>query len=241
MNAVKFILNVPAFLIGLLFSIPVLGRITALAWRGILDLFWRIISLPDVILGLFGVLPEKKMRLSVIVLSNQAQEPFVKMDRLKEIVQDTVETYKEAANVRVMVDKIHTMVTAAPTANLNPSCNARAAVDDIWTAGTYYENTINTQCFDTSFQRITGYAAPVIVFVVEEVKGDDIGCSLGPFTDYVVIEGGKPKCIAHEVAHACGLWHVKTKDNLANHFCGPRKLDPWQVALVRSSRHVTYL
>ncbi len=241
MSVFKTVLNVPAFLIGLLFSIPVLGRITALIWRGILDLVWRILSLPDVILGLFGVLPEKKMRVSFIILSNEAQEPFVKMDRLKEFIQDTVETYKEAANVRVIVDKVHTMEAPAPAANLNPSCSSRAVVDDMWTAGTYFENTINTQCFDTSFQRIFGYAAPVVVFVVEEVKGGDIGCSLGPFTDYVVIEGGKPKCVAHEIAHACGLWHVKDKDNLANHFCGPRKLEPWQVALVRSSRHVTYL
>jgi hypothetical protein len=242
MTGLKFVLNSPAFVVGLFFSIPILGRITGLIWRGIiLDLFWRIISLPDVILGLFGVLPEKKLRVAVIILANEAQMPIVKMDRLKQSIQETIEVYKQAANVRVIVEKIHEMETAAPAANLNPSCSSRAVIDDIWSAGTYFENTANIQCFDSTFQRIIGFAAPVIVFIVEEVKGGDIGCSLGPFTDYVTLEGGKPKCMAHEIAHACGLWHVKAKDNLANHFCNRGKLEPRQVAIVRSSRHVTYI
>jgi hypothetical protein len=242
MNTLKIILNAPAFLLGMLLSIPIFGRITGLIWRGILDLFWRIISIPDVILGFFGVLPEKKMRVSVIILANEAKEPFAKIDNIKDAVDNTIKSYKNAANVRVIIDKIHTMETAAPIVNLKPSCSSRAAVDDIWTSGTYFEHTANTKCFDTVFQRIIGYAAPVIVYVVEEVKGADIGCSLGPFTDYVTIEGGKPKCMAHEVAHACGLWHVKKDNNLANHFCSEDNLlDPWQIAIVRSSRHVTYL
>lgn len=243
MNTLKIILNAPAFLVGLLLSVPILGRITSLIWRGlILDLFWRIISIPDVILGLFGVMPEKKMRVTVIILANETNEPFAKTDNIKNAIENAIKAYKDAANVRVILDKIHIMETAAPAANLKPSCNSKAAIDDIWFPGAYFEYTINTQCFESAFQRVVGYAAPVIVYVVPEVKESDIGCSLGPFTDYVVIEGGTPKCMAHEIAHACGLWHVKKEKNLANHFCNPdNNLDPWQVAIVRSSRHVTYL
>lgn len=241
MKVLKYVVNVPAFVIGLFFSIPILGRITGLIWRGLIDLFWRIISLPDVILGLLGTYPEKKMRIAVIILTSEGQDVLVKPDKLKESIENAVVTYKEAANVRVIVDKIQTLVAPAPTANLNPSCGGSALKDDIGTAGTYYENTINIQCFDSAFQRLIGYAAPVIVFIVQEVKGGDIGCSLGPFTDYVTIEGGKPQCIAHEVAHACGLLHVNDRDNLAAHICGGKKLETWQKALVRSSRHVTYL
>jgi hypothetical protein len=241
MNHLKFVVNLPAVLFGLFFSIPYLGRITALIWRGLIDLFWRVISLPDVILGLIGVYPQKKMRIAVIALVGEGLEPVVKMDKLKESVKDTVETYLEAANVRVIVDKIKTMESPAPLANLNPSCGSGAMRDDLGTAGMYYEHTANTQCFDSAFQRFTGYAAPVIVYIVKEVKGSDIGCSLGPFTDYVTIEGQKPQCIAHEAAHACGLLHVKNGDNLAAHICGGRKLAWWQKAIVRSSRHVTYL
>ncbi|MFZ0549130.1 MAG: hypothetical protein WAM60_27025, partial [Candidatus Promineifilaceae bacterium] len=145
------------------------------------------------------------------------------------------------ANVRVIVEKVYQMVTAAPGPNLMPSCGRRAVWNDLWTTGTYFENTTNIRCHESAWQRLIGYAAPVIVFIVNEVEGGDIGCSLGPFTDYVTIEGQKPICIAHEIAHACGLWHVKDRENLANHFCGARKLEFWQKALVRSSRHVTYL
>lgn len=241
MQVVKFVLNLPAVIVGLFFSIPILGRISGLIWRGLIDLFWRIVSLPDVILGLAGIYPEKKLRVSVIILADEEQDPVVKPDKLKQSIEEMVGIYLEAANVQVIVNEIKTMVAAAPAGNLNPSCGGRAVWDDIWTAGTYFENMANIQCFDSAFQRLVGYAAPVIIFVVQTVKEGDIGCSLGPFTDYVTIEGRKPICIAHEVAHACGLWHVKERENLAAHICGGRKLEPWQVALVRSSRHVTYL
>lgn len=236
-----FILNLPAVVVGFFFSIPILGRISGLIWRGLIDLVWRVISLPDVFLGLFGIYPEKKLRMSVIVLADENGKPVAESEELKGSIEDAVETYLEAANVQVLVEKIHVMETAAPEANLKPACGGTAVWDDIWSAGMYFENTANLQYFDSAFQRLVGFAAPVVVFVVQEVKGGDIGCSLGPFTDYVTIEGRKPICIAHEVAHACGLWHVKDRENLANHFCGARKLAWWQKAVVRSSRHVTYL
>ena len=241
MKSLKFLINLPAVLFGFFFSIPFLGRITALVWRGLIDLFWRIISLPDIILGLFGHYPRKKLRIAVIALVGEAQEPVVKEDKLRASIKDTMETYLEAVNVRVIVDQINFMDSPAPLANLNPSCGSGAMRDDMGRAGMYYENTMNQQCFDSAFQRFTGYAAPIIVYVVREVKGGDIGCSLGPFTDYVTIEGQKPQCIAHEVAHACGLLHVEDRENLAAHICGGRKLEWWQKAIVRSSRHVTYL
>lgn len=48
-------------------------------------------------------------------------------------------------------------------------------------------------------------------------------------------------CLAHEVSHACGLWHAGDQTNLANHICGGTKLKGWQVEIVRNSRHVTFL
>jgi hypothetical protein len=240
MGAFKMAVNGLAVLFGLLFSIPYLGRITALVWRGVIDIFWRLISLPDVILGMFGLYPQKKLRIAVISLIGDDKEQIVKEDKLKETIQDTIETYLEAANVRVIVDKVKMMESPAPPGSLNPGCGSGALLDDIGTAGMYYEHTINKECFDSAFQRYSGYAAPIIVYVVKEVKGGDIGCSLGPFTDYVTIEGRKPQCIAHEVAHACGLLHVNDGENLAAHICGGRKLAWWQKAIVRSSRHVTY-
>lgn len=241
MNPVIRILNYPAVLFGYFFAIPVLGRFIAFIWRGTIDIFWRIISLPDIILGLFGVFPQKKMRIAVISLVGDDGEPVVKGDDLKASIQNTVETYMEAVNVRVIIDKVMMMAAPAPLANLGPSCGSSAFKEDMGKTGMYFEQTANKECFESAFQRFTGYAAPVIVYIVKAVQGGDIGCSLGPFTDYVTIEGRKPQCVAHEVAHACGLLHVKERDNLAAHICGGRKLEWWQKAIVRSSRHVTYL
>jgi hypothetical protein len=50
----------------------------------------------------------------------------------------------------------------------------------------------------------------------------------------------QPRVLAHELAHACGLWHLSDRDNLA-HPSGPGiRLRRWQAAIVRNSRYVTF-
>jgi hypothetical protein len=84
---------------------------------------------------------------------------------------------------------------------------------------------------------------PVTVFVVEDIEGAT-GCSLGPMTDYVTLshDGAKQgSVLAHELAHACGLWHVNDKTNLLwNRNDRGNKIRWWQKNIFRGSRHVTY-
>ena len=57
---VTSVLNFLAVVVGLILSIPIIGRLIGLIWHGLIDLFWRIISLLDVLAGIFGLhLPKK--------------------------------------------------------------------------------------------------------------------------------------------------------------------------------------
>jgi hypothetical protein len=84
---------------------------------------------------------------------------------------------------------------------------------------------------------------PVTVFVVRDVEGTK-GCSLGPLTDYVTLDTAGVKIastMAHEVGHACSLWHSGSQSNLMFHDDNRGDGVKWfQKNLLRSSRHVTY-
>ena len=237
---VTSVLNFLAVVVGLILSIPIIGRLIGLIWHGLIDLFWRIISLLDVLAGIFGLHLPKKLRVCIIILIDEKRNPMATAASLQPDIDKAKQIYKDTCNVKFIVSAIHTLASPAPKANLDPNCGAGALGDDLWLAGTYYENNANVQCFDSAFLRLIGYAAPVVVFAVRAVANNK-GCSLGPFTDYVTIEGKDPICLAHEVAHACGLWHNGGRANLANHICGGTELKGWQIEIVRSSRHVTFL
>jgi hypothetical protein len=67
---------------------------------------------------------------------------------------------------------------------------------------------------------------------------------LGALTDYVTLDpvGAKNvSTLAHEIAHACGLWHQQAKSNLMwRTFSRGDEIKWWQKNIFRSSRHITY-
>ncbi len=240
-EVVTFLVNTLAVVIGLILSIPIIGRLVGLLLRGLVDLVWRLVSVLDIIAGTFGLHIPKKLRVCIIILRDENRNPMATPASLQPDIDKAKQIYKDTCNVQFIVSEIHTLEKPAPERILDPKCGASALWDDLWLNGTYYENNSNIKHFDSAFLRLIGYAAPVIVFIVRDVHGDNLGCSLGPFTDYVTVQGKNPVCLAHEVSHACGLWHWGDRTNLANHICGGTKLVGWQVEIVRSSRHVTFL
>ena len=90
---------------------------------------------------------------------------------------------------------------------------------------------------------LVGYGAPLTVFVVRSMSTHN-GCSLGPAADYVTVEAktlrGTRRLLAHEVAHACGLWHTKNPANLMFPRGPGEELTHMQAAVLRTSRHVTH-
>jgi hypothetical protein len=130
---------------------------------------------------------------------------------------------------------------------LDVCCGGCSWTNDLWLAGSKFEWKMNTDNFKGNARRGIGYGAPVCAFAVRGFSDGNDGCSLGPLEDYVTVNFNSRAAysmstLAHEVAHACNLWHVSDQGNLMNKSKAARgpNLDQWQKALVRASRHVTY-
>ncbi|MGH3133207.1 MAG: hypothetical protein ACRDNY_05630 [Gaiellaceae bacterium] len=254
-----WVLSFIAALIEIIFAIPILGRLIKWIWNVVLTAVWGLVGLVDAVFGLIGVRPEKKLRLCVVVIRDEKGVPVAQPSDVVPHLQNAIDIFREEANVRVIPsapfqydsafaddetateDWVHVPDGQTGSELLDVDCGAGALGEDLWLTGTDAEILSMTQCFYGKWRRVVGYGAPIVVIVTREVGGPSrLGCSLGPLSDYVTIEGGNPICLAHELGHACNLWHVDGATNLMNSACGGTQLDWWQVLLLRDSRHVTY-
>lgn len=257
-SILSWVLSALAFIIELIFSIPILGRILKWIWNIILTAFWGLVGLIDAALGVIGIRPEKKLRVCVIVLRDENGTAVAQTSNVVTNLQAAIDIFRQEANVRIIPSApfqygsgfagpeeadeswVHVNPGSSGPGVLDVDCGSGAAGEDLWVTGSEFEFLASTRCFYSNFRRVLGYGAPVIIFIVRSFSGGDIGCSLGPLTDYITILGRNPICIAHELGHSCNLWHVGGANNLMNAACGRTELSWWQVAILRNSRHVTY-
>jgi hypothetical protein len=228
-------------ILGLIFAIPILGRLLRQIWSAVLDLIWRIVGLIGALLDWLGVDWEKKYRICIIILSKQGR-PLTSEAALTPTIQSAQAIWKSAANVKLIVEAVHEVIsTDERDRNLVVECDFGAWTDDLFLTGSNFELYGNVYCFDGAGRRLIGWASPVVVFVVEDVVNKR-GCSLGPFADYVTIEAASPGCLAHELGHAVyPWWHHSDPVNLMHSSCNGTQLREWQRILMRNSRHITYL
>lgn len=79
-----------------------------------------------------------------------------------------------------------------------------------------------------------------IIFIRDIIEGGDVGCHI-PGTDYVIVDKNSSGLVlAHEIGHACDLWHMSEKMNLMNHFVAGDDVKGWQRCIFRRSRFVYY-
>jgi len=263
-STVGWLIDVLAFFGELLFSIPVIGRLLKWAWNLGLTGFWAVspLGIVDFLGALVGILPEKKLRLCAIILRDELGDLLDEPEDIVPLLQNTIDIFRREANVRVIPSApfqfdsafagrevateewVHTQSRGRNDASLiDVGCNEDAALEDLGTVGGRFELLASTTCLYSNARRVVGYGAPVVVFIVRSVGDGKTGCSLGPLTDYVTVEAGRPPrstVIAHEVAHACNLWHVDDRTNLMDPDRTSNRLTRLQVALLRSSRHVSY-
>lgn len=203
----------------------------------------RVVTVIGAVLGivdlLFGFInwPPKKLRLHIFILTGN-KGPIVTPADLTPAIDFLKQTYKKRFNVKVLAyskSQVEIIEAQAPQAALEVVCNG----SDLFGAdGDFFAN------------HLAGWNAipialtfPVTAFIISNIE-DTKGCSLGPLTDYVLVDHDGvfvPSTLAHELGHACNLWHSGTKSNLMYHPDDRGdEVKLFQRNLVRSSRHVTY-
>jgi hypothetical protein len=200
----------------------------------------RAVGIPELVGSLAGVRRPKRLRLSVQVLRAAGGGPVVSEAEVQTALAETRRVLEREANVRLEAGGAKLIVTredSAPVEALDSPCTDQGLWKaDLGAAGRYFR--------PLKLRGSVGRGAPLTVFVVRDVVGK-CGCSLGPLGDYVTIDrqglGGTRRILAHELGHSCGLRHVSGEENLMRARNPGERLTRWQRAVLRSSRHVTYL
>lgn len=242
----------------------------------LIEILNRAIGVVDFLLTLLGIMLPKKMRVGIVVLRDAQGNGLLADDRLppadladqQQKLQDAVDVMKQCLKNQMKVDLRTADGTAsddatdfyrllpfpAPTYALDVKCGAGLWGQDFGQTGQYFQRYASG---NRPF-----YGSPVTIFVVQDVA-DKLGCSLGPLTNWVVVEKAgfnrytgppdgvtrRPTTPMHEVGHACGLWHKGpqswSKTPRSNLMISgvPRgiQLSRLQRAVFRNSRHVTFL
>lgn len=265
---VKLIVGIIAFLVELIFSIPIVGAFLKELWNIITDVFWRIIGLGDAFAWSIGIKPEKKMRICTIILRDEKGPKGAVADTqmVVEEINRMIAIYREEANIRVIPTRyfypttpfadtevadeswVHVMEEVSGDNILDVHCGVAAVGEDYLSTGSSFNLIMATTCFWGNVRRLTGYGAPITVFIVRSIDGSNsVGCSLWILSNYVTVVGTETtdkRTIAHECGHACLLadrsdppntnlmwWAVNNNSN---------EMTDWQALVVRNSKHVTY-
>jgi hypothetical protein len=204
----------------------------------------RVVGLPEVLGTLAGSRRSKKLRLAVVILRDERGQPVASAADVQRAVAEAQRVLHEQAAIELVAAReplVTTLEGPAPASALDAPCAEGSWHADFGAGGGYYRD---HAIRNGAAALVTGSGAPITVFVVRNVLGK-AGCSLGPLTDYLSIDGGALRTrllrvLAHELGHACGLPHAGDAANLMHPTAVGERLVPWQIAVLRSSRHVTY-
>jgi hypothetical protein len=257
-------------------SIPLIGRLIKSIWNGILTIYWGAASVVDAIGYLAGIRAEKKLRVCTLLLCDEQgnDETFTKRSHIVDELNKAIAVFRQA-HVRIIPSRplqfrsgfsgtenaddswINRYCASGgnDTSILEVDCGIGGGFADLWTTGAQLQFVLDTNCFFGNYRRLLGYGAPVTIFVIRNVGGDDAGGCGSVLWDYVTVEV-KPlstfergnqvaRTIAHELGHACNLTHLNLSGNLMQKdksaLATATDLTIWQQMLIRMSRHVTYL
>jgi len=187
---------------------------------------------------LFGFLnwPEKKLRVKIFILRDPQATSVVSPGDLSSAIEYAKRSFKKNFNTTLLPHSspqqfAEVLQKRTPNEVLYTKGSIGALGEEFAIAGSFFAS------------NLIGLIYPVTAFVVLEIDHAS-GCSLGPLTDYVTLDPDGAKnasTLAHEIAHACGLWHHQTKSNLLwRTFSRGDEVTWWQKNIFRSSRHVTY-
>ena len=210
--------------------------ITRITTRIIVETVHRlVINIFDTVVGFLNW-PEKKIRVRIFILHGPQANPVVSPSDLDTAIEYAKRSFKKNFNARLLPYKNEqsfavVLQKKAPNEVLYTKGSIGALAEEFKIAGSFFASNLSGSFF------------PITAFVVLDIDHAS-GCSLGPLTDYVILDPDGAKnasTLAHEIAHACGLWHLRSKSNLLwPTFSRGDKVKGWQKNIFRSSRHVTY-
>jgi len=135
---------------------------------------------------------------------------------------------------------------------LDVNCD-KVLLEDLGLPGVKFGLLRNRYCFANGYRGLIGLGSTITIFVIRRVGqninipggagNDSSGCSAGFLANYVVVEPfrNSNSTIAHELGHACGLFHSSEIDNLMKIGRTDTKLNNRQRFFVRSSKNVSAL
>jgi hypothetical protein len=194
-----------------------------------------VINIFDTLFG-FSNWPEKKIRVRIFILQDSQANPVVSPADLDTAIEFAKRSFKKNFNTRLLPYKsgkqfAKVLQKKAPYEVLYTKGSIGALAEEFKTAGSFFAS------------NLSGLFYPITAFVVLDID-HAAGCSLGPLADYVTLDPDGAKnasTLAHEIAHACGLWHLRSKSNLLwRTFSRGDEIKWWQKNIFRGSRHVTY-
>jgi hypothetical protein len=200
----------------------------------------RVVGLPEAAGSLAGTRRPKKLRVNVAILRDERGRPVATPADVEPALEEARRVLREQLAIELVPagdSTIRTLEVPAPPAALDPPCTEGSYRADFGLGGAFFRR------FAVRGPA-TGSGAPITVYVVRDVIGK-AGCSLGPLVDYVTVDmtgltGKTRRVLVHELGHACGLPHSRAAENLMLPRRMGDRLQPWQIAVFRSSRHVTY-
>lgn len=242
---VNTVLDVIGWVINLVLAIPILGGVIRAIWNWVIEIVWRLISLPDFGLSLLGLRLRKKMYFGVII-PVVGGAPIATPAQIQPQVDYAINAYATLCNIDLRFTGFCISNLPPPAAALNIQCGAGGFFNDLWLAGSYFQLAINLCRFKSNWRRIVGFGGEILVFVMPNIMPRNVvGCSMAGTQDYVVIEPGSGvDTAAHEMGHACLLGHSSGDPANLMGPSGPTgapTLTNWQISVVRSSRHCTYI
>ncbi|MBO9563669.1 MAG: hypothetical protein J7621_12885 [Niastella sp.] len=242
---VSFVVDVAAFLVGLALSIPILGGIFRTVLNFLMEVVWRAGSVFDLASGLLGLRIRKKMYFGLVIAAHDGI-PITTQAAIQPQIDAAIEHYNRLCNINLIFTGTCNTSIPPPGDPFTYVCNAEGFFRDWWIDGSFYQLASDTCKFEDGWKRVVGYGAEIIVFVVDDVLPDPSdGCGMTFSVNYILTEAGTAdNIIAHEIGHACWLYHhTGDTNNLMspNVLSVPQTLTNWQVSVIRSSRHCVYV
>jgi hypothetical protein len=200
----------------------------------------RVVGIPELAGSLAGSRRPKMLRIRVVILRDEQGRPVAGAEDVEPSLAEARRVLRESLAIDLVPAAepvVRTLETPAPAAALDSPGAEGSYRADFGPGGAFFRR-------HHELGGITGSGTPITVFVVRDVVGK-AGCSLGPLVDHVTVDmsaltGRRLRVLAHELGHACGLPHSSAAENLMLPKGMGDRLQAWQIAVFRSSRHVTY-